>query len=279
MAKQRVGSIKYQVSKIVKSHNGIGQSKMESRNSSGLKSQNGHPVSDKFHSYKSLDNVRNDLINLGNYAKSKFGIKDMSKIDAEVVKSWVESKDITYNTASNYLSELNKVSEHFNFNKNDIKELRTEFKTQLKENILTSRAYKNLDKIELKDQRADISFKLQRDYGLRVKEATHINLKNLSDNNVLTYKQKGGMISEKEISKELANKIRENAVEGKFSIPYTTYKDNLKNAIESTGQSWHGTHGIRHSYAQNLLEQGYSKAEVSKEMGHTREEITNVYLR
>jgi integrase len=275
----RAGSIKYQVSKIIKEHNGIGQSKLQSRNESGLKAENGHPVSDKFHSYKSLDNVRNDLINLGNYAKEKFNIKDMSQIDAEVVKSWIQDKDITYNTASNYLSELNKVSEHFNFNRNDIKELRAELKQELKNNELESRAYQNLDKIELQNPKANISFQLQRDYGLRAKEATHINLKNLSDDNTLTYKQKGGMESQKQISKELADKIREHAENGKFNIPYTTYKDNLKNAIEKSGQTWNGTHGIRHAYAQNLLEKGYSKAEVAKEMGHTREEITNVYLR
>jgi site-specific recombinase XerD len=73
--------------------------------------------------------------------------------------------------------------------------------------------------------------------------------------------------------------IRENATDGKFNIAYTTYKDNLKSAIEKSGQEYNGTHGIRHAYAQNLLEQGYSKAEVSKEMGHVREEITNTYLR
>jgi integrase len=275
----RVGSIKYQVSKIIKAHNGIGQSKLQSRNESGLKAENGHKVSDKFHSYKSLDNVRNDLINLGNYAKSEFGIKDMSKIDTEVVKSWIQDKNITYNTASNYLSELNKVSEHFSFDRNDIKEIRAELKQELKNNELESRAYKNLDKIELQNEKAQIAFEIQRDYGLRVKEATHINLKNLSDNNVLTYKQKGGMESQKEISKELADKIRQHAQDGKFSIPYTTYRDNLKNAIEKSGQTWNGTHGIRHSYAQSLLEQGYSKAEVSQMMGHVREEITNTYLR
>lgn len=272
---RRVGSIKYQVSKIIKEHNGIGQSKLESRNSSGLKAENGHNVSDKFHSYKSLDNVRNDLINLGNYAKSEFGIKDMSQINAEVVKSWIQDKDITYNTASNYLSELNKVTDHFSFNRSQIKEMRAEFKETLKENTLESRAYKNLDKIELQNPKADISFQLQRDYGLRVKESTHINLKNLDENNVLHYQQKGGMWSQKEISKELADKIREHAENGKFNIPYTTYKYNLKSAIEKSGQEWNGTHGIRHSYAQNLLEQGYSKEEVAKEMGHVREEITN----
>jgi integrase len=275
----RIPSINHQVGEIIKAHNGIGQSKLESRNSSGLKSQNGHNVSDKFHSYKSLDNVRNDLKNLGNYFKEEYGVKDMSQITAEVVKSWIESKNITYNTASNYLSELNKVSEHFNFTREEIKELRAELKQELKNNELESRAYKGLDKIELQNEKAQIAFEIQRDYGLRAKEATHINLKNLDENNILTYKQKGGMESQKEISKELADKIREHAENGKFNIPYTTYRDNLKEAIEKSGQEYNGTHGIRHSYAQNLLEQGYSKEEVAKEMGHVREEITNVYLR
>jgi integrase len=275
----RIPSINHQVGEIIKIHNGIGQSKLESRNSSGLQGENGHPVSDKFHSYKSLDNVRRDLKNLGNYFKEEYGIKDMSQITIEVVKSWIQDKDITYNTASNYLSELNKLSEHFSFTKEDIKELREEFKTELRENTLTSRAYQNLDKIQLQNPKADISFQLQRDYGLRAKEATHINLKNLDKNNILTYKQKGGMESQKQISQELADKIRENATDGKFNIPYTTYRDNLKNAIEKSGQDWHGTHGIRHTFAQEKLAEGYSKAEVSKEMGHTREEITNVYLR
>jgi hypothetical protein len=81
--------------------------------------------------------------------------------------------------------------------------MRAEFKTELKNNELESRAYQNLDKIELQNEKAQIAFQLQRDYGLRVKEATHINLKNLSDNNVLTYKQKGGMESQKEISMRL----------------------------------------------------------------------------
>jgi integrase len=274
----RIPSINHQVSQIIKKHNGIGQSKLQSRNESQLKGENGHPVSDKFHSYKSLDNVRNDLKNLGNYFKEEYGIKDMSQITIEVVKSWIQDKDITYNTASNYLSELNKLADHFDFTREDIKELREEFKTELRENTLTSRAYQNLDKIELQNPKAQIAFQLQRDYGLRAKEATHINLKNLNENNLI-YKQKGGMESQKEISKELADKIREHAENGKFNIPYTTYKDNLKNAIEKSGQSWNGTHGIRHAYAQNLLEKGYSKAEVSKEMGHVREEITNVYLR
>jgi hypothetical protein len=58
----RVGSVTYQVSKIIKAHNGIGSSKREARNESGLLSENNQKVSDKFHSYKSLDNARRDLL-------------------------------------------------------------------------------------------------------------------------------------------------------------------------------------------------------------------------
>jgi integrase len=96
---------------------------------------------------------------------------------------------------------------------------------------------------------------------------------------VLTYKQKGGMESQKEISKELADKIRENAKNGIFEISKSTYSRYLEREIKATGQTYNGTHGIRHAYAQNLIRKGYSKQQVSKEMGHTREQITNTYLR
>jgi site-specific recombinase XerD len=276
----RVGSINHQVGKIIKAHNGIGQSKLESRNSSGLVSaESGHKVSDKFHSYKSLDNARNDLKNLGNYAKEEFGIKDMSQINREVVENWIRDKDITYNTASNYLSEINKVHEHLNITREEVKELRAELKTELRTNELQSRAYSNLDRIQL-PERSQPAFELQRDYGLRVSAATHINIeKQLNDENILSYQEKGGKWSEKELSDTLASKIRENAVEGKYELSRDTYRDQLQKEIEKSGQEYNGTHGIRHSYAQKELELGKSKQEVSESMGHSREEITNTYLR
>ena len=58
-----------------------------------------------------------------------------------------------------------------------------------------------------------------------------------------------------------------------------TYSRNLEKAITKSGQKWTGTHGMRHSYAQNQLEAGKTKSEVSQEMGHNREEITDTYLR
>lgn len=275
----RVGSINHQVGNIIKAHNGIGQSKLESRNESGLRSvESGHKVSDKFHSYKSLDNVRNDLKNLGNYAKAEFGMKDMSQISREVVGQWIRDKDITYNTASNYLSEINKVHEHLSITREEVKELREEFKQELRSNVQESRSYKHLDRVQL-PERSQPAFELQRDHGLRMSAATNINVEKQLDGNTLIYQEKGGRWSEKELSHTLVSKIRENAIEGRYELSINTYRDQLKREIEKSGQKYNGTHGIRHSYAQNQLEAGRSKQEVSEAMGHSRSEITNTYLR
>lgn len=274
----RLGSIKYQVSQILQKVNGIGTSKKETREHSGAKSlESGHKVSDKVHSFKSLENLKNDLTNLATYAKTEFKIQDIKAINIEIVNAWIESKDISYNTASNYMSELNKVSGHFNFTREEIKELRNSFKQDLQKQDLQTRAYKNLDKIELKE-RYQVAFELQRDYGLRINAATHINLEKQLNGNTLTYREKGGKLSQKELNPTLAQKIKENAVDGKYEVNRRTYARDFQKQIEKSKQKYNGTHGIRHSYAQKMLE-NHSKAEVSKELGHTREEITDTYLR
>ncbi len=277
----RAGSVAYQVAKIIKNHNGIGQSKFESRENSGILSEGNQKVSDKFHSYKSLDNARRGLMNLGKYAKDEFGIKNMQEISQEVIKAWLEQKELNYHSASNHLSDIAKVREHFSISKEQIKEIRQEFKKTLdKKGHLAqqSRAYKDLDKISLTPKN-DIAFQLQRDYGLRVSEATHVNINKQLNGNILSVQGKGGKIVEKQLTPTLVLKIKENAVEGKYEVSNQVYARELKKAIEKTGQKYNGTHGIRHSFAQNKLEEGYSKQEVSEMMGHNRAEITLAYLR
>ena len=274
----RLGSIKYQVSQILQKVNGIGTSKKETREQSGAKSlESGHKVSDKVHSYKSLENMRNDLTNLSNYAKTEFKIQDIREINIDIVSSWINSKDISYNTASNYFSELNKVSDHFNFTREEIKELRADLKNDLPKTVLETRAYKNLEKIEL-NPKHQAAFELQRDHGLRVNASTHIDLNKQLHGNTLTFREKGGKLSQKELSPNLAQKIRENAVDGKYEVNKRTYSRDLQKKIEESGQKYNGTHGIRHTYAQKMLETN-PKIAVSQEMGHSRAEITDTYLR
>ncbi len=274
----RLGSVKYQVSQILQKVNGIGTSKKETREQSDVKSlESGHKISDKVHSFKSMENLKNDLTNLAAYAKNEFKIQDIKAINIDIVSSWIESKNISYSTASNYMSELNKVSDHFNFTKEEIKDLRAELKSDLPKAELETRAYKNLEKIELKEKH-QVAFELQRDYGLRVNASTHIHLDKQLNGNTLTYREKGGKLGKKELNPNLAQKIRVNAVDGKYEVNKRTYARDLQKKIEESGQKYNGTHGIRHTYAQKKLETN-SKAEVSQEMGHSRIEITDTYLR
>ena len=274
----RLGSIKHQVSQILQKVNGIGTSKKETRDQSGVKSlESGHKISDKVHSFKSMENLKNDLTNLATYAKTEFKIQDIKAINIDIVSSWIESKNIGYSTASNYFSELNKVSDHFNFTREEIKELRADLKNDLPKTVLETRAYKNLEKIEL-NPKHQAAFELQRDHGLRVNASTHIDLNKQLHGNTLTYREKGGKLSQKELRPNLAQKLKENAVDGKYEVNKRTYARDLQKKIEESGQKFNGTHGIRHTYAQRKLETN-SKAEVSEEMGHSRIEITDTYLR
>ena len=274
----RLGSIKYQISNIINSHNGIGVSKKEQRANSGLKSlENGHNVSDKIHSYKSIENLRNDLTNLANFSKENFGIKDITQISASNVRAWIESKQITYNTASNYLSELNKVAEHFSFSKEEMKALREDLKAKLTNKTPETRAYKQLEKITLREN-SQVAFELQRDYGLRINAATNINIEKQLKDNTLIYREKGGKLSQKELNASLTSKIIKNAVNGKYEINKRTYSREIKKEIEKTGQKFNGSHGIRHAYAQKNIEEK-KQPEVSHELGHSRTEILKVYLR
>ena len=281
----RVQAIGFQVNQIIKEVNGIRESKKENRANSPKIAENGHKVSTKVHSFKSIKNLRNDLTNLGHFAKHTHKVKEFKYIDIKIVKDWLRSKEITYRTASNYLSELNKVSDYLNITKEEIKELRTELKEQLPKTTSLgkdSRAYsaKILNKVQL-EPKFQIAFKLQKDYGLRLKEATHINLnRQLKSQNELQIQGKGGKLINIKVDNQLIKEIKKYANEKNiYSVSPRTYAYKLQKEIERVGGEWKGTHGLRHSFAQSKLEEGYTKKEVSQAMGHNREEITNTYLR
>lgn len=273
----RVKSIGRQVEELLNQKSGIGESKLQARNTSGLTSLESHQkISPKIHSYKSLSNIRNELTNLGKFAKSELGIREIKDIDITVVKAWLEQKNINYRTASNYLSNLNKVSDALSLQKSEIATLRQTLQQTLAKPQLTTRAY-DLTHVQIAP-RSEIPYTLQKEYGLRVSASIRINLATQLNQNTLSFKQKGGKLSEITLTSTLASKIRENALNGKFELNYRTYYRDLKKAIEAAGQTFNGTHGMRHTFAQSKL-QHHTKQEVSAFLGHSREEITLVYLR
>jgi hypothetical protein len=297
------GNINYQVNQIWQKVDGIGQSKADARAESNIVGQNGHAVSDKVHSFNSKDEFMSRAKEVGNYAKENFGIKDMQQIDNQVITSYIQSKiesGLKYDSISTYISQLeklqvglskfeNKIEEHGNlFDRNSLIEAREMAKEQATKSEHTNRAFERPDALrsELKaDNR--VSFDLQREHGLRVNEATYIKESQLKDG-VLTVQGKGGYTREIELRPELANRIESQlkANEGKIEVPYTTYREDLVKASEKTNQDYQGTHGLRYNYAQEQVhtkqDQGLShseaKTEVSHELGHHREEITDHYL-
>jgi len=274
----RVQSVGFQVNEIMKELNGVGISKKKTREEGDRIGANGMKTSHLIHSYKSLDNFRADLTNLAKFAKHEYGMKEVKQINALIIRKWLNKKDISYRTASNYISELSKASDYLNCSRKSLNAIREEMKEKLDKPKNITRSYKNLDKIKLKDPKSNIAFKLQRDYGLRVSATTNIPLNNLN-NNELTYKEKGGRVNSVTISPQLSNEIKELATDNIFKINNRNYYNYLKKEIEATGQIFNGTHGVRHTFAQKKLEEGSTKQEVSNLMGHFREDVVNTYLR
>ena len=55
------------------------------------------------------------------------------------------------------------------------------------------------------------------------------------------------------------------------------YAENIKSVFNKEHNSKMDYHGERHFYAQQRIQEGASRLEVSQELGHSREEITKVY--
>lgn len=72
-----------------------------------------------------------------------------------------------------------------------------------------------------------------------------------------------------------------------FKIDKSEYRESLKFAAENSGQNYTGSHGLRHNFAKNKMEQhqnqGWSRDAslrlTAEDMGHSRGRITETYLR
>lgn len=297
LSERTINNIERTVSQIIHNHNSIGISKSDSAKNSEIIGAHGQKTSENLHSIKYMLNSRNELTNLAIFAKEYYNLK-IHQINIKTIKTWLQSKDISKDTASTYIAEIARFSNEFkNLSREAIINIRGEqFYKDLRVAEQEPRAY-NVNKIDinLMKDTIQISYELQRDYGLRISEATSILIRNdtlqikniytkadvglYPNQNMLIYSGKSGKIGEKELTPTLTSKIVENASQGKFEINNRTYARHLEKAIKKSGQEYNGTHGLRHSYAQNQLRAGAPKADVSKEMNHEREDIINTYLR
>jgi len=285
------------INRVMSNANGINVSKSLSRQRSDKIGANGHKVSDKAHSIKELQNMRSITTQYINYVKENYDGKVANNINSDSAKSFLEHKaeQVSSGTLNTYISTMNKISD--NLNKDSIGTLSREdiqsIKSDIKENYSLAKNHENRaynDPISIRNEMShtpfSISSDLQHEAGLRANDSIDSSKWTINDDNSLTiHGSKGGITYQTAIlSDSLINRVSE-AKEMNYKANYTEYKDTLKEAVQSTGQNWSGTHGLRYNFAQEqvsqLQEQGYTKAQsdglTSLYMGHSRLDITKHY--
>jgi hypothetical protein len=302
------GNLDYQIAQIWKKIDGIGTSKAVFRSASSHKNVNDTlPVSDKVHSFEYKDEVLRTARDIGRFA-FKYGVKDLSKILYEIVDKWFLEKidrDVSRDTLRNYLSHIVKIQialeaialdeqvTYIGYTKEELSSIHSMLKS-LNKNGYINRAYSNPGAVvsNLEENEYYVGL-LQYRYGLRVTEAAHIKHSQI-DGYTLMIQGKGGYFQYKELTPELSDAIIERMVEGVFKINQNSYRKNLEESARIEGETYHGTHGLRYNYAQNLYFNHYNEnvengmsyidahktalKQTSEEIGHHRAEITMHYL-
>jgi len=282
------------INQIMKNANGIGTSKTQAKENSQILGQNGQAVSSKAHSIASIQNLRTVATQYINFVKDTYGNRVVKNINDSTMKEFINHKlenGVSEGTANTYISELAKVSSNLtelginSTSRDAITAYRSELKANghnLQKNHL-NRAYSNTQSIinaMSNNSPYSLSTQLQVEIGLRVDDAINSDKWILTNNNTLKIEgSKNGLnYTTSTLSDETASRVRE-AINNGYWVNYGEYRESLKEAVESTQQSWNGTHGLRYNYAQEALANGASRAEISLNMGHSREEITGHYLK
>lgn len=281
------------INQIMSNANGIGTSKTQAKANSSFLGQNGQAVSTKAHSIATLQNIRSITAQYVNYVKENHGNRVVKNINNSTMKDFINHKlenGASEGTANTYISALAKISDNLNqlgvntTSRNEITGYRSELKANghhLQKNH-TNRAYSNTKAIidaMSSSSPYSLSTQLQIEAGLRADDAINSAKWILNMNNTLSIQgSKNGLnYTTSPLNDETAQQVRE-AIQNGYSVNYGEYRETLKEAVESTDEEWQGTHGLRYNYAQEALNRGTSRAEISLNMGHSREEITEHYL-
>ena len=241
---------------------------------------------------------------------------DIERINDDDIKEFIDAKitkKLKYRSISTYISRLyklrvalvkirikkfpNETEENNNFpffSKDSLKIARAKARIISKKSEHVDKSYLSLEGIRknIDDPNVRLAFDIQCQTGCRADESLHYRRDQLLGSNMITFKNKGGKIITKTISKELyiqlSMKVEQGITRGMigWKLEYIEYYKKLKLAIEKDGQTFKGTHGIRYNYAQDkfmeLIDKGkdFDEAlfEVSDELGHKRKGITLHYL-
>lgn len=296
------GSVIYQVTTCLDSLNKFGSSKYEAKQElmkAGITKSGDIAQNTGIYSENTMKNYINAGVQAFQYIREEFGIKDITKITGEHIKSYLEqrSSEVEYKTLKIDMAGLNKLEQAINnYNNTDVdfrsavEDFRQDIKldTEYIQNINESRALLEPEKVinSIENESHKLVADMQLNYGFRLNEVAKIDLDKQLNNNILSVQAKGGQIINKELNQEHLSKLQELSSNGIFNINKLEYGNDLKNACEVNSEHYTGSHALRHNYAQNQFE-SYAKAGMSyneclrataEDLGHHREDITHRYL-
>ena len=275
---------------------------MDANRAAGAKQS--HEVHDKtpvgwntYHSYASA------CLPLGIFARQE-GIRDLYQLTPQVVGDYLKmcvDFEIKFSTYDKNCSSIEKLCECINdYNvKNGgekldfhgvISEIRDFARAELPPSDFSTRAYDDPRAIidHLPEGNMQIAAGLQLYCGLRISDACVVKLENWDGKHLTVINSKNGQTITVTPPPEQAAKITAALDKGGLiSVNRNQYDYHLEKACTATGQEWHGSHGLRHNFAQERMAeyigQGMTFNEalqaVSEDMGHHRLDITKHYLR
>jgi hypothetical protein len=287
---------------IMSNANGIGSSKADAKRESSITGQNGQSISSKAHSIKSTQNLRTVVTQYVNHVKAEYGGRVVKNINQETIKEFINNKienGLSLAAANTYISELAKMSDNLNqlgvnsTSRADIVGMRG----QLIEKHGTMQSPKvdrtNKDPIAIiNSMNANtpygVSSELQVMAGLRRDDAINLDKLTINQNNTITVNgSKNGLnYTTKVLPETLINRVSEAQNMG-YRVNKDEYSQTLKDCVEDTNQVWKGSHSLRYDYAnmehgkniENGIPKDESISQIALNMGHSRSEITNHYLK
>ena len=296
------GSVAYQVHEVFKSIIAFGSSKHEAKEAAreaGARTWHELGKNLLVYSYATADSYRDVAKEAFAFAKSEFGVKDITKLESQYINAFLESKitqGVKYSTFQKYCAAMEKLetaltkytNQQYSF---DLKETR-ELAQQILQKTDAHRAYENPKAVinAVSNQTFKVIAQAQLESGARVHELNNLKLPQFKENQAIEVQGKGGKVRDLELSEKTYNDLKAIVLKSenqKLTFSTESYRNELKAACEKAGETYNGTHGLRWSYAQSMfakLQQSGKTYEqvlsiVSQKMGHNRSDITEHYLR
>lgn len=250
---------------------------------------------------KTLSNNKQILIDVNHFIRQEFGCKTIREITPQMIGAYLQHKidsgvksSTFFRTispaANNLEAMLNRIGVAADF-QSVIKDAKAIAAEKCEKPDMSSRNYgDNAERVieAIKDDTARFCCHLQLTYGLRANESYKIHLVPGRENCIEVH-QKGGARTIKDISPEDYQRLvsLSGGRDNYYISDYQTVRRAWGDACDRMGAADNGLHGLRATYAHRSydahiargLSAAEAKAEVSQELGHTRLEIVDTYLR